>query len=335
MATNILIQVQYHNEAAAFEALEEIMWPNGPVCPHCGALDRLGRLENQRTKASKKHPEGRLIHGLWKCYHCKQKFTVRVGTIFEDSHLELHKWLQAAFLMCSSKKGVSTNQLHRTLGCTLKTAWFVSMRLREAMAPHGKQEPMGGFGRVIEADETYIGKRRGRPSGPSTFVSGFGWVSPPRIQSERKIVSLVERGGSVRSFHVDRVDGATVKEIILKNADRQSELMTDEAPIYIRTGWQYLSHQAVNHSEEEWVRGFAHTNTIEGYFSIFKRGMKGVYQHCKEKHLHRYLAEFDFRYSNRIALGVDDSARTVRALQGAKGKRLTYGPARETGTAAN
>jgi transposase-like protein len=318
---------RFHDEEAAFAALERIMWPEGkpPHCPHCGVAERVNKLAPQRSKASKKNPEGKPVYGLWKCYACRGQFTVRKGTVFEESRLELHLWFQAAYLMCSSKKGVSTNQLHRTLGVTLKTAWFVGMRLREAMAPGGRQDPMGGLGKIIEADETYMGKRKGRPSGPSTFVSGFGWTAPPRIQSERKIVSLVERGGSVRSFHVDRVDGATVKEIILQNADRQSELMTDEAPVYIRTGWQFAAHYSVNHSQEEWVRDYAHTNTIEGYFSIFKRGMKGIYQHCKEKHLHRYLAEFDFRYSNRIRLGVDDEARTALALQGAKGKRLTYG----------
>ncbi len=250
MANAILKQKHFHDEAAAFAMLESIMWPNGPACPFCPGKGHIGKLENQRSKPSKKHPEGALIHGLWKCYQCRKKFTVRKGTVFEDSHLELHLWFQAAFLMCSSKKGVSSNQLHRTLGCTLKTAWFVSHRLREAMAPSGKQEPMGGLGRILEADETYMGKRKGRPSGPSTFVSGFGWTAPPRIQSERKIVSLVERGGSVRSFHVDRVDGATVKEIILQNADKNSELMTDEAPIYIRTGWQFAAHYSVNHSKE-------------------------------------------------------------------------------------
>ncbi len=328
MATAILKQPHFHDEQAAFAVLEEIMWPEGPTCPHCGATDRINRLAVQKSKPSKKHPQGRDVHGLWKCYHCRGKLTVRKGTIFEDSHLDLHLWFQAAFLMCSSKKGVSANQLHRTLGCTLKTAWFVAHRLREAMAPSGKLDPMGGIGRIVEADETYMG-RKNKPSGPSTFVSGFGWVEPPRIDAQRKIVSLVERGGSVRSFHVDRVDGQTVREILLANVDKSSELMTDEAGVYKAPGCHFSAHYSVNHSAEEWVRDYAHTNTIEGYFSIFKRGMKGVYQHCKEKHLHRYLAEFDFRYSNRIALGVNDEARTVRMLQGAKGKRLTYGPTLE------
>jgi len=336
MGTQILKQKHFHDEQAAFAVLEEIMWPEGPTCPFCGATDRINRLAPQRSKPSKKHPEGRPVYGLWNCYHCRNKFTVRKGTIFEDSHLDLHLWFQAAFLMCSSKKGVSANQLHRTLGCTLKSAWFMAHRLREAMAPSGKQEPMGGLGKVIEADHTYMGKRRGRPTGKSTFVSGHGWTEPTaRIETERKIFALVERGGSVRSFHVDRADGPTVMQILKTNASCESLLATDEAPVFDRPGWQFAAHYSVNHSQDEWVRDWVHTNTIEGYFSIFKRGMKGVYQHCKEKHLHRYLAEFDFRYSNRIALGVDDTGRTVRALQGAKGKRLTYGPTGQNRAAAN
>jgi transposase-like protein len=333
MGTQILKQKHFHDEQAAFAVLEEIMWPDGPSCPHCGATDRINRLAVQRSKPSKKNPDGRPVYGLWKCYHCRGKFTVRKNTVFEDSHLELHLWFQAAFLMCSSKKGVSANQLHRTLGCTLKSAWFMAHRLREAMAPSGKQEPMGGLGKIIEADETYMGKRKGKPSGPSTFVSGFGWVSPPRIKTERKIVALVERGGAARSFPVDSVDGKTIRKLFRENTDKNSALCTDEAAVYTRPGYMFSDHYTVNHSAEEWVRDWAHTNTVEGYFSIFKRGMKGIYQHCKEKHLHRYLAEFDFRYSNRIALGVDDTARTVRALQGAKGKRLTYGTTGQNRTA--
>lgn len=316
---------RFHDEAAAFAALEAIMWPGGlpPCCPHCGVTDRTGRLAVQTSKPSKRNPQGKPVYGLWKCYACRQQFTVRKGTIFEESRLELHLWFQAAFLMCSSKKGVSANQLHRTLGCTLKTAWFVAHRLREAMAP-AKFTPMGGEGKIVEADETYLGKRDGKPSGKSTFVSGFGWVSPPPVVTQRKIVSLIERNGSARSFHVDRVDSKTVTDILLGNVHRATELMTDEAPVYVRPGGQFKSHLSVNHSQEEYVRDRAHTNTAEGFFSIFKRGMKGVYQHCSEKHLHRYLSEFDFRYSNRIALGVDDVSRTNRMLKGASGKRLTY-----------
>jgi transposase-like protein len=325
MAANILKQKHFHDEQAAFAVLEEIMWPDGPTCPHCGAADRINRLAVQRSKPSKKNPDGRPVYGVWKCYHCRGKFTVRKNTVFEDSHLELHLWFQAAFLMCSSKKGVSANQLHRTLGCTLKSAWFMAMRLREAMAPLGKQEPMGGVGKVIEADHTFMGKRRGRPTGKSTFVSGFGWTDPTaRVETERKIFSLVERGGSVRSFHVDRADSPTVMKVLVQNASRDSLLATDEAGVFKRPGRFFAEHYSVNHSQDEWVRDWVHTNTIEGYFSIFKRGMKGIYQHCKEKHLHRYLAEFDFRYSNRIALGVDDAARMAKALAGAKGKKLSY-----------
>jgi hypothetical protein len=249
---------------------------------------------------------------------------VTVGTVFESSHIPLHKWLQAAFLLNSSKKGISAKQIERILQITYKSAWFMMHRLREAMYDPSPA-PMGGEGKVIEADETYMGKRKGRPSGKSTFVNAFGWMSPPPVDTQRKIVTLVERGGSARSFQVDRANLKTVRKIVLENADTRSELMTDEAPMYERIGWKFADHYTVKHSVGEYVRDRAHTNTIEGYFSIFKRGMKGVYQHCREKHLHRYLAEFDFRYSNREALGVNDEARTDNALRSARGKRLTYG----------
>jgi transposase-like protein len=320
---SVLKEDYFHDEQAAFAMLESIMWPEGPICPHCKATDRLNRLAPQKTKPSKKHPQGKPVYGLWKCYHCRKQFTVRKGTVFEESHLALHQWFQATFLMCSSKKGISANQLHRTLGCTLKTAWFVAMRLREAMTP-SPSSPLGGEGKILEADETYMGKRKGRTSGKSVFVSGFGWVSPPPRENFRKVVTLVERGGSARSFHVEKANKRTVRKILLENADRASELMTDESGIYPAVGAHFAAHHTVNHSADEYVRDYAHTNTIEGFFSIFKRGMTGVYQHCSERHLHRYLAEFDFRYSNRIALGVNDGSRTARMLQGAKGKRLTY-----------
>jgi transposase-like protein len=302
---------RFHDEAAAFAALEAIMWPEGPTCPHCGATDRINRLEGVKSKPSKKNPEGKVRHGLWKCYHCRGQFTVRKNTVFEESHLELHQWLQAAFLMCSSKKGVSSNQLHRTLGCTLKTAWFVSHRLREAMRD-GKLPPMGGEGKYVEADETYIGRKPGRKV-------KVGWGH------KHTVVSLVERGGRARSFHVKgNMTRAAARQVLFRNVDLKSKLMTDEASLYKIPGEYFESHDVVTHSKEEYVRGDAHTNTVEGFFSVFKRGMIGTYQHCSGRHLHRYLSEFDFRYNNRTALGVDDMARTTAALKGAKGKRLTY-----------
>jgi transposase-like protein len=305
---------RFHDEKAAFAALEAIMWPEGPVCPHCGALDRLGKLENQRTKASKKHPEGRLIHGLWKCYHCKGKFSVRKGTIFEDSHLDLHLWFQAAFLMASSKKGVSANQLHRTLKCTLKTAWFAAHRLREAMA-EGSLNPFGSGGGAVESDETYIGRRRRKGEEPRHHER----------HTRFKVLTLIDRDTKqARSFTLRKVDSQSVGRIVAKNVSREARMMTDQATYYKYMFGGFADHQAVDHSKEEYVRGDAHTNTAEGFFSLFKKGMKAIYQHCDEKHLHRYLAEFDFRYNHRIATGVDDSERMVAAMKGAKGKRLTY-----------
>lgn len=305
---SVLNQAYFHDEAAAFAALEKIMWPQGPVCGHCGVVGRAGRLEGVRSKPSKKHPEGVVRHGLYKCYACRGQFTVRKGTVFEASHLQLHQWFQAAFLMCSSKKGVSANQLHRTLGCTLKTAWFAAHRLREAMRD-GLLPPMGGEGEVIEADETYIGRRPGH----AVTTGGSHKIA---------VLALVERKGRVRSFKLGKVTKKGVHAHLRANVDPKSTLYTDEAKWYERdTG---MKHSAVNHSSKQYVKGDVHTNTIEGVFSIFKRGMIGTYQHCGEQHLHRYLAEFDFRYNNRVALGVDDSTRTIKALSGARGKRLMY-----------
>jgi transposase-like protein len=305
MAKNILSQPYFSDETAAFAKLESIVWPNGPTCPKCGAVDRIGPLEGVKDK------KGRVRHGVKKCYHCRAQFTVRVGTVFEASHVPLHLWLQASFLMCSSKKGVSSNQLHRTLGVTLKTAWFMSHRLREAMRD-GTLAPMGGEGMTIEADETYIGRK----NASRTNKRGG--------EHKNKVMSLVERGGKVRSVHVDQVTSKVAKDLLTTHADTKSALMTDEASWYIKAGKEFASHESVAHRAEEYVRGNVHTNTIEGFFSVFKRGMKGVYQHCGEQHLHRYLAEFDFRYNNRVALGVNDPARTETALKGIVGKRLTY-----------
>lgn len=307
---SVLSAPYFHDEAAAFEALEGLVWPKGPTCPLCGAVDRINRLVGVRTKPSKKNPEGIERHGLHKCYHCRGQFTVRKGTVFEDSAVPLCLWFQAAHLLCSSKKGISANQLHRTLGVTLKTAWFMGHRLREAMRL-GQMPPLGGKGKVVEADETFIGRKEG--------------TTPSRgTQHKRAVLSLVERGGSVRSFHIDKANLATIGSIVVANVARESALMTDEARHYRKVGKRFARHEAVNHSAEEYVRGDAYTNTLEGYYSIFKRGFKGIYQHCAEKHLHRYLAEYDFRYNNRTAVGAEDGERATRALKGIVGKRLTY-----------
>jgi transposase-like protein len=308
--SSVLNELYFHDEAAAFKALEAIVWPNGPTCPHCGAVDRIGRLEGVRSKPSKKNPQGVVRHGLWKCYHCKGQFTARKGTVFESSHLELRQWLQAAFLMCSGKKGVSSNQLARTLGITVKSAWFASHRLREAMRSGGLG-PIGGEGKIVETDETFIGRKKG------TRVR-------PGIAHKMVVHSLVERGGDVRSTVLDTANRPDIERIVRENVHKESRLMTDTASYYRHSKFPTADHEMVNHEQEEWTRGDVHTNTLEGFYSIFKRGMKGIYQHCSEKHLHRYVAEFDFRYNNRIARGVDDRGRTVKALRGIAGKRLTY-----------
>lgn len=297
---SILNEAHYHNEVAAYQFVEKRVWPHGPVCPHCGGFDKIGKLEGKSTRS-----------GVYKCYQCRKPFTVKVGTIFESSHVKLHLWLQAMFLMASSKKGVSSNQLHRTLGVTLKTAWFMSHRLRLAMATLG-MEPMGGEGKVVEVDETYIG----RLEGISKDVKGNG--------TKNTIVTMVERGGQARSFHTEGHRRVDVEGIMLANIKKDTAIMTDEALQYRAVGKNFASHDVVNHSLDEYARGMVSTNTVEGFYSIFKRGMKGIYQHCSEKHLHRYLAEFDFRYSNRVAIGINDEGRTSRMVHGIVGKRLTY-----------
>jgi len=312
---SVLSKPYFHDEAAAFVHVESILWESGPVCSHCGGLDRAYPLKGVRSKASKKNPEGVVRHGLYKCGHCRKQFTVRIGTIFEESHLELHKWLQAIHLMCSSKKGVSAHQLHRILEVQYKTAWFLAHRIREAMRS-GELAPMGGAGGAVEVDETYFGNKE--------VVTKRTKRGKPSLGNKRAVVALVERGGSVRSFHVDRATKISVGNIVAANVSREAVLNTDESNLYKEIGKSFARHDKVVHAANEYVRGDAYTNTIEGVFSIFKRGMKGIYQHCSEKHLHRYLAEFDFRYNNRIALGVDDQKRAVSALVGVKGKRLTY-----------
>jgi transposase-like protein len=318
---SVLSAKHFHDEEAAYALVEAQIWAEGRVCPHCGTIDNSARLAGKSTRI-----------GVYKCRDCRKPFTVKVGTIFEASHIPMHIWLQAIALMSSSKKGISANQLHRTLGVTLKSAWFMAHRIRMAMAPApGTLEPMGGDGSVIEADETYYG-----PISQPLNASATGKVynrNPrrrtrrgkyPGPVNKRAIVSLVQRGGAVRSFHVPEATKETVKEILRKNVDAGSRVFTDTAGIHKGGYKNFAGHEMVNHSRGEYVRGDVHTNTIEGYFSIFKRGMTGIYQHCSEQHLHRYLAEFDFRYSNRIKLGVDDAMRAARTLQGAKGKRLTY-----------
>lgn len=302
----------FHDEDAAYEFIEERVWAGGRVCPKCGVVDNSGKLKGNSTR-----------RGVYKCYACRKPFTVKVGTIFESSHVKMHLWLQAIFLMASSKKGISTQQLHRTLGVTLKTAWFMSHRIREAMRSGGLG-PLGGGGGVVEADETYFGKVE-NPLNERTSGKKFGGSKSGRgPANKRAIVSLVERGGKVRSFHIPRADKVTVTQIVRENISKESRLHTDGSRLYTGSDEHFLTHETVDHAAKEYVRGDVHNNSAEGYFSVFKRGMRGTYQHCAEKHLHRYLAEFDFRHNNRIKLGIDDQMRADHLLMGIVGKRLTY-----------
>jgi len=311
---SVLSESYFHDEAAAFATLERIVWPNGPTCPLCGAMDRIHPLEGVKDK------KGRVRLGLKKCYHCRGQFTVRKGTIFEASHVQLHIWLQGAHLICSSKKGISSNQLHRTLGVTLKTAWFMSHRLREAMREGKLPMPLGGQNKVVEADETYIGGKEKNKHARKRIRKGRGAVG------KEAAFSLIERDGRVRSFHLPEVSAKTLRPILKAQIDERSYLMTDEAGVYRKLGEEFAGHGTVNHSAEEYVRlgGFMHTNTVENYFSILKRGITGTYHHVSQQHLRRYLAEFDYRYNERRALGVSDSERTAKALAGIVGKRLLY-----------
>jgi transposase-like protein len=290
----------FKDPEAAREHLEAIRWPNGPVCPHCGCMSNLRKVTGTRHRP-----------GLYACRDCNGHFTVTVGTVFERSKIPLHMWFRAVYLLCSSKKGISSHQLHRTLGVTYKTAWFMSHRVREALRT-GTLAPMGGHGGIVEADETYIGKIKGRE-----VVAGG--------DHKFKVLSLVDRdSGAVRSFKVENTKAATVMAVLKANIEREAAVVTDEGGHYMSVKHHFGQHETVTHSVGEYGRGWIHTNTIEGYFSIFKRGMKGIYQHCGEQHLHRYLAEFDFRYTNRAAKGVDDEAQATLALKGIEGKRLTY-----------
>jgi transposase-like protein len=316
-----LTKTAFHSEAAAFEYLEATLWPDGAVCPHCGTVGNATRLQTNGEAVNGKR-QARI--GLWKCKEkeCRKQFTVKVGTVFEHGRIPLHKMLQAVYLLCCSKKGISSHQLHRVLGITYKAAWFLSHRIREAMRD-GSLSPLGGSGKTVEIDETGHGRVAGAPSRRYRVGGRMG-------QYGRTVLTLVERGGAARSFHIEGTTLGQLLPIIRANVNRESAVMTDSASWYKFLGAyvDIASHDTVHHESEEYVRRegdkVISTNTVEGYYSIFKRGMKGVYQHCGEKHLHRYLAEFDFRYSNRVALGVDDSERATRALKGVVGKRLTY-----------
>jgi len=288
----------FADEDAAIAYVEARLWPNGPVCPHCGTVGKASRSKGKTTRP-----------GLWNCRACRKPFTVRIGSVFESSHVAMRIWLQAIYLVCSSKKGISTRQLQRTLGGSMKTAWFLGHRIREMMKDSGGTDPLGGGGAIVEADETFI-TRSPKTRKPKD--------APPR--ETRQVLSLVERGGPIRSQFLDH---RTVRQALLGELAPDVQLRTDSSVNY-RKIMPHGQHEAVDHSKGEWVRGDAHTNTLEGFFSVFKRGLIGVYQHIDVKHVDRYLAEFDFRFNTRAKLGIDDAERTARAVIGAKGKRLTY-----------
>lgn len=312
---SLLTQKHLQDEEAAYAWIEAQIWPHGPQCPHCFEKKRVSKMQGNSTR-----------FGLYKCYACRKQFRVTVGTIFEKSHVKLHLWLQAFYLIAGSKKGISANQLHRTLGVTLKTAWFMGHRIREAMRHGTLAPPMGGEGQTVEIDETIYGRAETHPKG--RVPKGLYKKIITNAAHKNVILSLVERGGEVRSYHVAGSTVAEVIPIVNRNVKRETAVMTDSAQLYRKQLAGFASHDAVNHKADEYVRyeptKTVHTNTVEGYFSLFKRGMKGVYQHCKEKHLHRYLAEFDFRYNNRVALGVSDEDRAAKMVKGAQGRRLTY-----------
>jgi transposase-like protein len=301
-----LSRPEFHDEAKAFAHLESIVWADGQSCPHCGAVDRITKVTSNVAK--------RIREGLWRCGHCKGQFTAKIGTVFEHARIPLHKMLQATYLMTASKKGVSAHQLHRVLEITYKSAWFLAHRIREAMRS-GELAPFGSGGGIVEVDETFIGRIKGAPKKRA-------------FHHKMKVLALIDRDtGKARTMVVDAVTAATVMPIVKANVAREAVVMTDESNIYRSVPKHFAAHGTTNHSAGQYVDyelPAVHSNTVEGYFSIFKRGMKGVYQHCSEAHLHRYLAEFEFRYNNREALGCNDRDRSQAALRGISGKRLTY-----------
>jgi transposase-like protein len=303
---SVLSRPEFHNEEAAYDYVEARIWPHGATCPKCGEIERVSKMGGKSTRI-----------GAYKCYKCRKPFTVKVGTIFEASHVSMCLWLQAIYLMCSSKKGISSNQLHRTLGVTLKTAWFMSHRIREAMRSDGTVN-FGTGGGIVEVDETFIGHKHKKAKGARGYAH------------KNAILSLVDRNtGQSKSFVVKDVTKATLLPILKTNIAKEAYVMTDEASQYkdIGAAKVFDAHGWTTHSAGEYVNREdpeMHTNTVEGFYSIFKRGMKGVYQYCDKKHLQRYAAEFEFRYNNRIANGFNDTDRSEIALEGIVGRRLTY-----------
>jgi transposase-like protein len=306
-----LNQPHFQDADKAREYLERIQWPNGPVCPHCGVIGGHYKLAGKATRP-----------GLWKCKDCREQFTVTVGTVFERSKIKLNVWLQAVFLLCSSKKGMSAHQLHRMLGVTYKTAWFMAHRIREAFRD-ANPVVMGGGGSPVEVDETYYGAAKAgklRLNRKNPLVRGGGG------HHLHKIVSLVDRQGATRSFHIARIDAKNLKPILMNHIAKQAKVYTDGATHYkkMALGSEFAAHETVNHSIGEYARGDVHSNTVESYFGLLKRGLYGTYHHVSEAHLQRYVNEFDFRFTHRTAQGVTDHERAIKALAQIQGKRLTY-----------
>jgi transposase-like protein len=304
MTLNLKAKI-YNDETAARKHLESLQWPDGPVCPHCGVVNEATELSGKSTRP-----------GVYKCRPCQQPFSVTVGTVFERSHIPLTKWLLATQLLCSSKKGISSNQLARMLGVTYKTAWFMAHRIRAAMAPEGSSGPLlGGEGKVVQADEMYVGKKSGKRK--AAGAGGYG--------HKITVLSMVEAGGETRSFVLPSARMHEIKGKLRENVHPDSTLHTDGSQAYKSTEGQIVAkHESVDHSKGEYGRDGVSTNMLEGYFSVFKRGLVGTYQHMAEQHLPRYLAEFDFRQNTRAKLGYDDMTRASKVLEQINGKRLTY-----------
>lgn len=300
----------YNDEDAARAHLEALLWPEGPVCPHCGTVDEATAMKGKSHRK-----------GLYNCRACDQPFTVTIGTVFESSHIPLHKWVYGMHLMACSKKGVSALQLQRQLDLgSYRTAWFMAHRIREALRDTDPT-PLGGEGKIVEADETYYGK----PAiSPTLRTSGQPFIKGAKKRNSRPVVALVERGGRAKVFHVAVADKATVSKLVLDNVAPESRLHTDESRLYVGSADVFASHETVRHSAGEYARGDVNTNSAEGFFGVFKKGMRGIYQHCSEKHLHRYVDEFAFRHNTRAKLGFNDVERAALIAKGAAGKRLTY-----------
>jgi transposase-like protein len=299
----------FHDETKAREWLEARIWANGRFCPHCGAVDQATLMQGKSHRP-----------GLYQCNSCREPFTVTVGTLYERSHIPLHKWLFATHLMMASKKSMSAKQISRMLGISYKSTWFMCHRIRESLRETKIATPLGGQNKVVEADETYIGGKE---------TNKHKSKRQPGMQGgkgKEPVVSLLERGGRVRSEHMPEVNASNLRLALVTQIDRKSYLMTDESGSYVSVGREFAGHGTVNHGIEEYVRtgGFHHTNTVEGYFSILKRGINGTYHHVSQQHLKRYLAEFDYRYNEREGLGVNDADRTTKSVVGIVGKRLTY-----------